>query len=624
MFEYHSTIGVSESGGFELMYYLNNSASYSQALDVFFNLGWIDHQTGAIYIDFVLYNGHMDMLSYVSFEFLFDESGLVTPALKFRSMGYEFYRDGIDIFRAVLEAVYVILLILYTAIQLYQIKVNIISEKVALQSAGIDVHSAKIFMFWRGIKKHFSELWNIMDLTSIILSYVDISLWITIANGPIAHMGTYDINTNSSLTNDLLDTLATYILYTRLNSVNLLLIFFRLIRYLGKFERIRLLNVTLVRAKGEIFYFSVLLFGIFISFVIFSHVAFGGIVEEYSSVGVAFTSCFLILFNNLDTIEKILKIDFERGAFFVILFTLIINFILLSMFIAIIGNAYSEQLDNLDKARKNKPKQDEKHIIFTVVDWSKEIYFKILGVFSKKRAIISKFKSKEPDDEMDNPDEVIKLKNYGIDYNDAKLYGAMIDHEVLTDKEKFVKVSESALILSKKLWAALIFVTFAIIYTVTLLDQQDLFTRYQLTKTFKNSIEFQMFNVYYNLEDTRTFYYLADWIRYSFIANFPLNGYYQMEQNYLVGQNFNNTDLCADTGPVRMTVRKVDYTDNPSNIFDSVEPMKRYPKFSAFETDPPNEFKETLNVGCLWEYQSDVSLYNGGGYIFYLFTDINT
>mmetsp|Transcript_10787 Transcript_10787/g.10823 ORF Transcript_10787/g.10823 Transcript_10787/m.10823 type:complete len:224 (-) Transcript_10787:393-1064(-) len=94
-----------------------------------------------------------------------------------------------------------------------------------------------------------------------------------------------------------------------------------------------------------------------------------------------------------------------------------------------------------------------------------------------------------------------------------------------------------------------------------------------------------------------------------------------MQQNYLVGQNFNNTEACATNGPIRFTIRKVATDDNQSDLFDEVQPRSRYPTYSAFETHPAHEFTKSATLNCDWKYKGDVSLYKGGGYIFYFFPD---
>lgn len=71
MFEYNGSAGVDSSGGFE---YVLNATDINTALadrkmsclkDVYHSLGWVDDSSTCLYIDFVLYNAHYRMITYV-------------------------------------------------------------------------------------------------------------------------------------------------------------------------------------------------------------------------------------------------------------------------------------------------------------------------------------------------------------------------------------------------------------------------------------------------------------------------------------------------------------------------------------------------------------------------------
>mmetsp|Transcript_13123 Transcript_13123/g.2003 ORF Transcript_13123/g.2003 Transcript_13123/m.2003 type:complete len:88 (+) Transcript_13123:79-342(+) len=87
----------------------------------------------------------------------------------------------------------------------------------------------------------------------------------------------------------------------------MIIIFFRVINYLGTFERVRLLHDTFKEAKDEIFYFFVLLIGIFMAFVIFGHVAFGSLIEDFSTVPDAIATCLIIIFGDVSVILTLLE-----------------------------------------------------------------------------------------------------------------------------------------------------------------------------------------------------------------------------------------------------------------------------------------------------------------------------
>ena len=74
---------------------------------------------------------------------------------------------------------YVALVLIYTIIELIEIKGEFEDEKIRLENEG--QAAAKCLMFWTGLKAHFSNLWNLLDVASLILSYVAIGAWFFIA-----------------------------------------------------------------------------------------------------------------------------------------------------------------------------------------------------------------------------------------------------------------------------------------------------------------------------------------------------------------------------------------------------------------------------------------------------------
>ena len=298
------------------------------------------------------------MVSYVNYLFNYYSSGVVTSSFDISSAHFDNYQSS-SITRAVFEGIYVILLLFYTIIELQEIKQNVIAERLRLQTDETFKKCASLFMFFKGLKNHFSSFWNCLDLFSLMLSYIGMGLWISLADNKVIRLS--QIKYSSVLIDDVLDVVFSNALYIQISSINVLIIFLRLLKYLGKFERIRLLHQTLQRANGEIFYFFIVLGGTFFSFVIFAHVAFGGIQAEFSKLGLSFTSCLIIVFSNMETVNSLLNINFTMAAVFIVLFTLMINFILVNMFIAIINNAYAAEIAEMNKLAKAKKIEEKKH-----------------------------------------------------------------------------------------------------------------------------------------------------------------------------------------------------------------------------------------------------------------------
>lgn len=627
MYKYDSSIGVDSSGGFTYEVLINDTTKVDEAILFFKDTPWIDNVTAIIYVDFVTYNSHYAMLTYVNYLFTFQSSGIVEGKFEIRSTHFDKYTAN-DTVRIIFEALYLLLLLFYTIIEIQEIKMDVLSESIRLQGESEQIKCIKIVMFLKGLQKHLSDLWNVLDIASILLSYIGLGLWVDISNNKIMQKDSlvYD----PELTDDVLNIIFTSKIYVKINSVNLLLIFFRLLKYLGKFERIRLLHQTFVTAKTEIFYFFILLIGIFLSFVIFGHVAFGGIHEQFSSLGLAFASCLIILFTNMDTINELLDLNFNMTALFIVLFTLFINFILANMFIAIINNAYATELDRLEALKAGIKEPEQVHWIFQMRDWFKKLKLSILSFFSKKKAVINKYADREQEiAKLDEEDEIIRAKNYNLDFNDAMKWGEKFDKEILTDKERNAKMKAQTFNFSKRVWKATIFIVFAIIYTVVLLNQMEISTKYDLNFTVQGEINGASSADGIDLSSVGTYSDFASWLNVAFSDMFTLTAFYNMQGNYLVGQNLNQKDTCSSQGSIRMTLRYVKYEDNPSNLFHSVNPIRRKGEFSPYPSITSFSLYEDTNIvldnsfPCKFTHTSfgDGGFAEQGGFIFYFSQD---
>ena len=572
MYEFQNNIGIHNSGGFMYVINITNTQEITAALTFFENTRWVDNKTAIIYVDFVSYNSHYSMLSYVNYLFTFSSSGLVTGQLTVMSSHFDDYTAA-STARIILEGLYLLMLVFYSLIQFQQIKVDVSSERIRLTSKGMSPKWVRVSMVLYGLKKHFGYFWNLLDGTSTILSYVGVVIWIIKSNNAIVRASVLQYST--TITDQVFEINTLNSLYIRVNSVNILIIFFRLMKYLGIFERIRLLHQTFVRAKNEIFYFFILLVGIFLSFVIFGHVAFGGIHERFSDVGVSFASCLVIVFYNMDTIQELLILDFNMTAVFIVLFTLFINFILANMFIAIINNSYRIELAILEHQKLNQKVTDIRHWIYKTIDWFKQLWLKILSICSKKKAVVNKYTNRaEEIEKLDEEDEVIRAKNFNLDYNEAMLWGGRFDKEILTDKQKQEKISKQTSDFSKSVWKALVFIIFAIIYTVVLLSQMEIQTKYNLNQTVQTQIKGATTSGGISIGAVGTYSDFTAWLGEAFQEIFGLTNAYELQGNYLLGQAFGQ-ELCPTNGSLRLTARYVKTDKNPISMFYPVNNIHR-------------------------------------------------
>jgi hypothetical protein len=626
IYEYADDIGVKQSGGFQILLQAKTAEEASKFLNFTFEgSNWIDRQTATLFIDVASYNGHFDMTSYIVFAFTVNPSGLLEKFIDITSFRVEQYRTSMDAFRALLEGIYAILTMLYTAIAIIRLKVDYLATRTDfIEKYGALNKSQEFKAFLQGIKLHISNFWNVLDITSLVMSYMGIILWVSFVTNPIYIDESF---TNDSETlNTLLEVKQSYLSYTRISSLNLLLIFFRLLKYMGKFERVYLLFQTLKAAKNDILYFFVLLMGIFMAFVIFAHVAFGEIVIQFSTLQNSISYCLLILFGDNNVVMQLLGADSLKTVIFFFSYTFLINFVLINMFIAIISNAYSDNLVELENRKKQEAltrSAPTLHGVFRMRNKLKYLYAKLRSLCSKKLKIAIKYKQETIRLHETESEPVTRIKDFNLNYDDYVHNRESIDSNVMTDNERYIRFKESAHLLSKQIWSILLFLAYLMVTTAVLLSQLDITTKSNLTSSVTTRIYDSSFNEGSNLEDINTFDDLNDWITQAFptIISFNRYGQVTVQSNFLIGQFLEPSDpTCLDSGAVRITIRRVKTTDNPSNIFSQVEPNIREKIFGPtdYRTSEEDTGDLAISANCTIKYSEDGGLWNRGGYKIYL------
>lgn len=129
-------------------------------------------------------------------------------------------------------------------------------------------------------------------------------------------------------------------LYSRLISFNQLLVFVRVLKYLSAIDRIQVLHSTIWLAKDDIMSYFVLLLCIFMGFVLLANFNFGHSIYELSSIPRAMMSCIFTMLGQVDTVEQMLQEDRVMAIVFYVPLMIIITFILLKMFVAILCLSY--------------------------------------------------------------------------------------------------------------------------------------------------------------------------------------------------------------------------------------------------------------------------------------------
>ena len=201
-------------------------------------------------------------------------------------------------------------------------------------------------------------------------------------------------------------------LYQRSVSLNLILISFKVLKYLGALlSRVTVMFKVLNHAQSDIIYFFALYLIIFISFTTTFHIFYGSQVDRFSTYSDSFNTLFLYLGRNILRIDEMKEMSFTFTVIYFIIFITSMEFILMNMFIAIIALSYSTVNKQL-KDKKNKQQiLDEKHIFVSIYETCINITkFGFLARCCKKKQKSKKTQDKNKDEAIN--DEFVEESNF--------------------------------------------------------------------------------------------------------------------------------------------------------------------------------------------------------------------
>eukprot|EP00397_Hematodinium_sp_SG-2012_P001908 GEMP01001913.1.p1 GENE.GEMP01001913.1~~GEMP01001913.1.p1 ORF type:complete len:1514 (+),score=342.92 GEMP01001913.1:238-4779(+) len=296
------------------------------------------YQTAFVSVDFVLYNANEKMFSYVALWFMALPSGEVVPDFKVASAPLEIYDGGANVFGAILQLFYVLMVIFYIIEEIY----DIVTE--ARRKSG---RGAKM----KVIITHFtSDIYNVLDLVSYVISIFTISSFFALAFGTF-RTGFFfqeiprwnnckslpgDWCSDSDVINEFAHYMEQWQTLSRYASVNVIIIFFRALKFFRKNTTMNVIFETLTRGIGDIGWFSVMMVIILLSFAHFGHLIFGGVLEDFHSIGRSIQICFEMVCGSF-SYDYLAQGDNVMAVWFYFPFMFAFYFLLMNIFFAIIN-----------------------------------------------------------------------------------------------------------------------------------------------------------------------------------------------------------------------------------------------------------------------------------------------
>jgi len=294
---------------------------------------WVDRQTRAIVVQFLVFNPNYRTYSVCRFMFEFIPSGLVVPFPAYLSViSLEIFEWTSNFLLFILEIIMWVFMARFATSCVF----------------------GEMLLVWRGYRRlwpYFKNMWNWIDIFILLvigITYLFRSLFFIDKNRRM-------FNPFIVVYTDLSTAVYFYQLAFQIDAVAVLLMFFKMFKYFSLNQKMGVLWKTLVRSVQMLYGFIFLYFLLLMAFVLMANIIFGPQIEGFSTISSSMTTLLLFLMGDFDY-DSLYQADIYWAPILFIFYTVLMFLILLNVFVSILSEAYATESVNLDIEVKGKRK----------------------------------------------------------------------------------------------------------------------------------------------------------------------------------------------------------------------------------------------------------------------------
>ncbi|KAJ3434296.1 polycystin family member [Anaeramoeba flamelloides] len=304
-----------EGGGYVVDIPKNSpSEDFQMEIEKMQNNSFIDRATRAIVINIYMYNVNTNYFADIMPVFEFGPGGNVYPWYKFRVFRLDIYESWSDAGRVIVEILLFFFLIYYVIVIAKELK---LSHKKG------------------GVLIYFKDPWNTLDFFNILLFWIIFILQFTY----LINSDRRDIDIDSDYYIPLSKLADKYLMLYNIIGFNVFMTIIKIFKFLQMNRRMLLVWDTLSKATPDLIVFFAFFIIIFIAFALMGFILFGQEDAGFRDFSAAITTCFKMSLGDIE-FAKLQEINRFLGPIYFFLFSLLVIFTLMSMFLAIIDNSY--------------------------------------------------------------------------------------------------------------------------------------------------------------------------------------------------------------------------------------------------------------------------------------------
>ncbi|XP_018517101.1 LOW QUALITY PROTEIN: polycystin-2 [Lates calcarifer] len=290
---------------------------------------WLDRGTRAVFLDFSVYNGNINLFCIARLLVEFPATGGVVTSWQFQTVRLVRYVSSWDCFVGMCEVAFCLFVLYYVVEEVLEIRIH-------------RLH-------------YFKSLWNCLDVLILVLCVVAIIMNIT-RTAMVGNLlkGLLENHTAHPSFEPLSD------LQVQFNNVAAVIVFFswvKLFKFINFNKTMSQLSSTMSRCAKDLVGFTIMFFIIFLAYAQLAYLVFGTQVNDFSTFQASIFTQFRIILGDFE-FSEIEEATRCFGPIYFTTFVFFIFFILMNMFLAIINDTYSEVKADMSQQRSDMEMTD--------------------------------------------------------------------------------------------------------------------------------------------------------------------------------------------------------------------------------------------------------------------------
>ncbi|XP_068614235.1 polycystin-2-like [Brachionichthys hirsutus] len=290
---------------------------------------WLDRGTRAVFLDFSVYNGNINLFCIARLLVEFPATGGAVTSWQFQTVRLIRYASSWDYFVGLCEVAFSLFILYYAVEEVLEIRIH-------------RLH-------------YFKSLWNCLDVLIVALSVVAIIMNIT-RSAMVGHLLKGLLENHAA--HPGFDALAT--VQVQFNNVAAIVVFFswiKLFKFINFNKTMSQLSSTMSRCAKDLVGFAIMFFIIFLAYAQLAYLVFGTQVNDFSTFQASIVTQFRIILGDFE-FSEIEEANPVLGPIYFTTFVFFIFFILMNMFLAIINDTYSEVKADMSQQRSEMEMTD--------------------------------------------------------------------------------------------------------------------------------------------------------------------------------------------------------------------------------------------------------------------------